>query len=148
MRGLGNRHGKHVHVVFTCMFTVHLLMLLSMVNVCDSVTSVKIGVLLMTNATEPFDLRRTGPALELAFDYAEREYGIRFDVVYHNYSGYCPKDKAVGHLAELYYHHQVKVRIFRILLMIFLSSHGIYRWKSVSKRKPNKVLYVFALCKF
>lgn len=74
-------------------------------------TTVKIGVLLMTEATEPFDLRRTGPALDIGFDKAETELGIKFDVVYHNYTGFCPKETVVGHLSELYYKDQVKAII-------------------------------------
>lgn len=74
-------------------------------------TTIKIGVLLMTEATEPFDLRRTGPALQIGFEKAERDYGIKFDVVYHNYTGFCPKETVVGHLSELYYHDNVKAVI-------------------------------------
>lgn len=65
----------------------------------------------MTEATEPFDLRRTGPALEIGFEDARNRYGINFDVLYHNYSGFCPKEVAIGHLSELYYVNQVKAVI-------------------------------------
>lgn len=74
-------------------------------------TAIKIGVLLMTEATEPFDLRRTGPALDIGFEKAKREFGIEFDAVYHNYTGFCPKETVVGHLSELYYHDGVKALI-------------------------------------
>jgi len=77
----------------------------------SNMTTIKIGVLLMTSASEPFDLRRTGPALELGFGRAELDFGIRFDVVYHNYTGYCPKETVIGHLSELYYRHRVKAVI-------------------------------------
>ena len=74
-------------------------------------TTIKIGVLLMTSAPEPFDLRRTGPALSIAFERARNEFGITFDVVYHNYTGFCPKQKVIGHLAELFYEENVKALI-------------------------------------
>lgn len=78
---------------------------------CTKQTTIKIGVLLMTEATEPFDLRRTGPALVIGFEDARNRYGINFDVLYHNYSGFCPKEVAIGHLSELYYVNQVKAVI-------------------------------------
>ena len=74
-------------------------------------TTVKIGVLLMTEAPEPFDLRRTGPALQIGFDIASSQYGINFEVVYHNYTGFCPKETAIGHMSELYYRDNVKAII-------------------------------------
>ncbi|XP_060570066.1 atrial natriuretic peptide receptor 1-like [Ruditapes philippinarum] len=74
-------------------------------------TTIKIGVLLMTEATEPFDLRRTGPALEIGFEDAKSNYGITFEVLYHNYTGFCPKETVIGHLSELYYEDNVKAVI-------------------------------------
>ena len=74
-------------------------------------TTIKIGVLLMTSAPEPFDMKRTVPALTIAFERARSEFGIDFDVIYHNYTGFCPKQTVVGHLSELYYHDNVKAVI-------------------------------------
>ena len=74
-------------------------------------TTIKIGVLLMTSAPEPFDMRRTVPALTIAFERARGEFGIDFNVIYHNYTGFCPKQTAIGHLSELYYHDNVKAVI-------------------------------------
>ena len=74
-------------------------------------TTIKIGVLLMTEATEPFDLRRTGPALEIGFEDAKSKYGITFDVLVHNYTGFCPKETVIGYLSELYYNDNVKAVI-------------------------------------
>ena len=65
----------------------------------------------MTSAPEPFDLRRTAPALSIAFERARNEFGITFDVIYHNYTGFCPKQKVIGHLSELYYNENVKAVI-------------------------------------
>ncbi|KAL4224612.1 hypothetical protein ACF0H5_015310 [Mactra antiquata] len=88
--------------------SIGIISFLSLCIVLSKQTTIKIGVLLMTEATEPFDLRRVGPALKIGFDHALNNYGIHFDVVYHNYSGFCPKEKAIGHLSELYYHDDVK----------------------------------------
>ena len=74
-------------------------------------TTIKIGILLMTSAPEPFDMRRTAPALTIAFERASSEFGINFDVIYHNYTGFCPKETVIGHLSELYYHDNVKALI-------------------------------------
>lgn len=74
-------------------------------------TTIKIGVLLMTEAPEPFDLRRTAPALELGFERARSQYGINFEVLYHNYTGFCPKETVIGYLSELYYNDHVQALI-------------------------------------
>ncbi|XP_022336489.2 atrial natriuretic peptide receptor 1-like [Crassostrea virginica] len=76
-----------------------------------SVTEVKVGVLLMTSEAEPFDLRRVGAALDIAFELAETKYGIRFIPKYHNYTGFCPKETVIGHLSELHYVYNVKAVI-------------------------------------
>ncbi|KAL3859687.1 hypothetical protein ACJMK2_009894, partial [Sinanodonta woodiana] len=55
----------------------------------------KVGVLLMNNATEPFDIRRVGPALTIAFEVARRDYGVNFDVRYNTYTGHCPKQATI-----------------------------------------------------
>lgn len=61
----------------------------------------------MTSAPEPFDLRRVGPALDIAFERAEAEHGVKYEVVVKNYTGNCPKQTVIGYLAELYYVHNV-----------------------------------------
>ncbi|XP_052233271.1 atrial natriuretic peptide receptor 1-like [Dreissena polymorpha] len=76
-----------------------------------NITTIKIGILLMTSAVEPFDRRRAGPAIEIGIEHAERNFGIRFDYIYHNYTGYCPKETAVGHLSQLYYQSRVQAVI-------------------------------------
>ena len=65
----------------------------------------------MTSATEPFDLRRVAPALDIAFNVSENTYGIKFEAIYHNYTGFCPKEKVIGHLSELYYHQNISAVI-------------------------------------
>ncbi|XP_062586842.1 atrial natriuretic peptide receptor 1-like, partial [Saccostrea cucullata] len=77
----------------------------------SSVTDVKVGVLLMTSAAEPFDLRRVGPALDIAFERSKSKYGIRFTPTYHNYTGFCPKETVIGHLSELHYVYKVNAVI-------------------------------------
>ena len=89
-------------------FRATLLVLVCFILVDRSLqTTVKIGVLLMTSAPEPFDMRRTAPALSIAFERARSEFGIEFDVIYHNYTGFCPKQTVIGHLSELYYQENV-----------------------------------------
>lgn len=65
----------------------------------------------MTSAPEPFDLRRVGPALDIAFERAEAEYGVRYEVVVRNYTGNCPKQTVIGYLSELYYNDNVRAVI-------------------------------------
>lgn len=77
----------------------------------EETTTVKIGVLLMTSAPEPFDHRRVGPALDIAFERAEAEYGVKYDVIVRNYTGNCPKQTVIGYLSELYYIENVKAVI-------------------------------------
>jgi len=73
-----------------------------------ALTNVKLGVLLMTSAPEPFDLRRIGPALDIGLAYSENYYGIKYQVVYHNYTGFCPKHETVGYFSELFYNDHVQ----------------------------------------
>ncbi|XP_071172165.1 atrial natriuretic peptide receptor 1-like [Mytilus edulis] len=77
----------------------------------EETTTVKIGVLLMTSAPEPFDQRRVGPALDIAFERAEAEYGVKYEVIVRNYTGNCPKQTVIGYLSELYYIENVKAVI-------------------------------------
>lgn len=67
-------------------------------------TSIKIGIILMESAPEPFDLRRIGPAIDIAMEEAVNSLGVRFEPVYKNYSGdsVCSYEVPVGLLAELY----------------------------------------------
>ena len=70
--------------------------------------TIKIGVILMLNSSEPFDVRRAGPAIAIAIDKAATKYNITFDADYRNYTGTCVVEKPVGILSELYYLHDVK----------------------------------------
>ncbi|XP_021348340.1 atrial natriuretic peptide receptor 1-like [Mizuhopecten yessoensis] len=73
----------------------------------SAVTEIKVGVLLMTEAVEPFDLRRVKPALDIAFEFSESYYGIKYNPITLNYTGFCPKQSSIGHFSELYYEHNV-----------------------------------------
>lgn len=97
-------------LVKMCTKTIFLLFSIILLYV-HSLTDVKVGVLLMTSAEEPFDLRRVGPALDIAFELSESRYGIRFTPIYHNYTGFCPKETVIGHLSELHYVHKVNAVI-------------------------------------
>lgn len=71
-------------------------------------TSIKVGVILMESAPEPFDVRRVGPAIDIAMENARSEIGINFNPVKRNYSGVCPYETPVGLLSELYYEDGIK----------------------------------------
>ncbi|XP_069114578.1 atrial natriuretic peptide receptor 3-like [Argopecten irradians] len=86
-------------------------LLLLCIDISGTVTEVKVGVLLMTEAVEPFDLRRIKPALDIAFEFSESYYGIRYIPVTLNYTGFCPKQSSIGHFSELYYDHSVQAVI-------------------------------------
>lgn len=77
----------------------------------SAVTEIKVGVLLMTEAVEPFDLRRVGPAIDIAFDISEKYYGIKYNPVVMNYTGFCPKQASVGHFSELFFYHNIQAVI-------------------------------------
>lgn len=58
--------------------------------------NVKVGVLLMTEVDWPWDLRRVGPAIEVAKIAAKEQYDVEFEYKYHDYLGQCPLEKSVG----------------------------------------------------
>lgn len=76
-----------------------------------SAISIKVGVLLMTSSPWPFDLPSMGPAIDEGVDYARDYYGVDIQLIHHNYTGNCPLESPIGHLAELYYNHSVNAVI-------------------------------------
>ena len=44
-----------------------------------------------------------GPALDMAYDVAERDYGIRFDTYLKLYPDFCNATFTAGAIADLYY---------------------------------------------
>ena len=91
----------------TCQTTLAVLVCFILVDFSQQ-TTIKIGVLMTTESTFAVDMRKAVPALSIAFEEAQRRFGIDFDVVYKNYTETCPVDTGVGHLAELYYVDHVK----------------------------------------
>lgn len=73
--------------------------------------TVKVGVILIENISEPFDLPRVGPALSIAFERIEDAFSIKFDPVYRNYSGICPYEPPLGILTSLYYSEHIQAVI-------------------------------------
>ncbi|XP_021348353.1 atrial natriuretic peptide receptor 1-like [Mizuhopecten yessoensis] len=93
-------------------FRILLIAYLQTIDLSSAVTEIKVGVLLMTSAPEPFDLRRIGPALDIAFEQSERRYGIKYNVFVHNYTeGTCPRQTTIGHYAELAYQQNIQAVI-------------------------------------
>lgn len=78
---------------------------------CLNQTTIKLGVILMTDLNESNDLDRTRPALDLGFHDAKLQYGINFDIVYHNYTEFCSNSPVVGHMSEMFYLEDVKAFI-------------------------------------
>lgn len=73
--------------------------------------TVKVGIILVENISEPFDLPRVGPALSIAFERIEDKFGIRFEPVYRNYSGRCSYVPPLGILSELSYYEHIEAVI-------------------------------------
>lgn len=73
-------------------------------------TTIKVGVILMESAPEPFDIRRVGPAIDIAMVVANDEFGITFDPVYKNYTDnhVCAYEPPIGLLAELHSVDKIK----------------------------------------
>lgn len=71
-------------------------------------TKIKIGVILMESAPEPFDMRRVGPAVDIAIEAARTNFGITLDPVKRNYSGVCPYEPPVGILSDLFHKENIK----------------------------------------
>lgn len=70
-------------------------------------TTLKFGIILMTESDKPFDMRRITPAIMIAFEKVEAELDIDIVPVLQNYTGSCPWDAPVGRLSELYHDHNV-----------------------------------------
>ncbi|KAL4229979.1 Nitrogen permease regulator 2 [Mactra antiquata] len=73
--------------------------------------TVKVGIILIESIAEPFDLPRVGPALSIAFEHIQEDFGITFEPVYRNYSGRCPWEPPLGILSELYYYENIEALI-------------------------------------
>lgn len=86
-----------------------------------AVTEIKVGVLLMSEAVEPFDMRRIRPALDIAYNFSETYYGIKYKPIILNYTGFCPIQDTIGYFTELFYHHHVQAVIGPACSNTFLS---------------------------
>ena len=74
-----------------------------------AVLQIKTGILLMTEHDFPVDLRRIGPAIDIAKNHSYDTFGIDFQTTTSNYSVFCHKAKylALGNLAELYFRENI-----------------------------------------
>lgn len=59
-------------------------------------TTVKVGVLLMSEVPWPWDVRRLGPAIEIGVEHAKNVYDIDIQLEYHTYPGECPLEASIG----------------------------------------------------
>jgi hypothetical protein len=78
--------------------------------------TVKVGVLLMQEVDWPWDLRRVGPAIEVAKIAAKTKYDVELNYQYHAYLGQCPLEKSVGMLLLLFFN---KIQEFFTLYFFF-----------------------------
>jgi hypothetical protein len=84
------------------------LFLILLLNAAVTPSSIKIGIILMESAPEPFDMRRVGPAIDLALESARVNLGITLEPIKRNYSGVCPYEPPVGILSDLYHSENIK----------------------------------------
>ncbi|XP_053402705.1 atrial natriuretic peptide receptor 1-like [Mercenaria mercenaria] len=82
--------------------------LIILLNVAVYSATIKIGVILMESAPEPFDMRRVGPAIDLAIESARTSLGVNLEPIKRNYSGVCPYEPPVGLLSDLYQLENIK----------------------------------------
>ena len=59
----------------------------------------------------PFKMEMVGPALDMAMEYAEDEYGIRFKKYVKLYPDWCNSVFTTGAISDLYHHHNISVII-------------------------------------
>ncbi|KAH3886458.1 hypothetical protein DPMN_010467 [Dreissena polymorpha] len=57
----------------------------------------------MEASSKPFDIRRVGPAIDIAMEDAARTLNMTFEVIKRPYSGDCPYEPPVGLLSMLYH---------------------------------------------
>ena len=88
-----------VYVIFKLTFVIH----------CSHSNTIKVGILLMTESEEPFDMRRVKPALETAFQFSKENLGINFETHCRNFSAadHCTR-MSMGLMSELFYKHEVQ----------------------------------------
>ena len=86
---------------------LHLTEIFSMFVSMTDGTTLKFGIILMTESDKPFDLRRIAPGLSIAFEKIKTDLDITVEPVPMNYTGSCPWDAPVGQLSEL--HHEYNV---------------------------------------
>ena len=67
---------------------------------------VKAGVVMVKGGVLPFKYEMVGPAIDLAIERSEVEFGIRFDVEQRLHGNFCDPVETVGIVSKL--HHQVK----------------------------------------
>ena len=97
----GDTRYVNMHVFEECV-------ILLLLTVIVTPTNIKVGIVLMESAPEPFDMRRVGPAIDLALESVRNDLGITLEPVKRNYSGICPYEPPVGILSNLYHTENIK----------------------------------------
>jgi len=97
-------------MIFTMKSWIIGIIVLSMLTNSLAVT-IKVGVINMEWSREPFDIRRLGPAIDIAVEDIIVDYNITFDTIKRTYKGLCPYEPPVGILSEMYYKHNIQALI-------------------------------------
>ena len=73
-----------------------LVMCLQGVLTVASVHRFRAGIIMVEKSVLPFKMEMVGPAIDIAIEVAEREYGIRFDKFVRLYPDFCNAVYTVG----------------------------------------------------
>lgn len=103
---------EHALVRFVSLFVTWTL-ISSVASVSVSNTTIKVGILLMTNSTFPADLQRLGAAVDKGIEDVQKIYGLTLQPYLANYSVWCYEARytSPGYMSELYYMHDVRAFI-------------------------------------
>jgi len=82
-----------------------LILYLFSLTYCDAI---KLGFIVMESAPEPFDIRRLGPAVDIALEASVTEYNVTFELERRTYPGVCPYEPPPGLFSELYHKHDIR----------------------------------------
>lgn len=75
----------------------------SLVSSAHGLHEVEAGIVMASGGVLPFRAELVLPALDLAFEQVERDYGIRFNTYRRLHPGPCNAVLATGAVADLYY---------------------------------------------
>ena len=102
----------------------------------ECVFEVKAGVVMVKGGVLPFKYEMVGPAIDLAIERSEVEFGIRFDVEQRLHGNFCDPVETVGIVSKL--HHQVKYTLKTFLFGDCPCSDANFRRSDSSNYKKCK----------